>query len=352
VGGSLIAAVRERKSGRPRIRCPAIADQLTIDAVRGGLDDATAQRLRAFWAQHGALDGDAATRRLAEVVCVLRGPDGSLAGAASVFPTDLPLIGNRRFYVLRTLLPGLARERFFDVFATAYEVLDAEYDGVAEAPIGLCALLEEPERRARPEAEWLDPRTIYAGYLGDGRQVRLAYFSAAVSASTWPVPPDYDVVPFATQDMVSADDVIAMWTAEGALPAAEARRRVDELLFVATDREGALAGVSTRYLHRNEQLGMDLWHFRVFVAQAFRKSFVATSLAVLGREYLRDAYVSGRDTRAPGLIYEVESPILKQFFPNAVWFPADVIYIGDSPHGAHVRVHYFPGAVAPEPSFS
>jgi hypothetical protein len=333
-----------------RLPSRAIADQgtsTTIEIVRGRLDDETASELRSFWAAQTAMDDAEAQRRLPEVVCVLRGADGSIAGACSAFAGELALVGNRRFFVLRTLLPGDARDRLFDMFAAAWRALDAEYDGAPGEPIGVCLLLEERERLIRPQAEWQDPRTIYAGYAADGRQVRLAYFSAALSASTWPVPPEYEVVLFATQDAVSADDVIALWTAEAGLTAAEARRRVDELLFVATDKDGRLAGVSTRYLQHNAQLRMDLWYYRAFVAAAHRRSFVATELAVLGREHLEAAYVSGRDTRAAGLIYEVESEILKQLFPNAVWFPADVIYIGDSPSGAHVRVHYFAGAQAP-----
>jgi hypothetical protein len=290
-------------------------------------------------------------RRLPEVVCVLRGKDGAIAGACSAFAADVPLIGGRRFFVLRGLLPGDARERFFAVFEAAYAALDAEYDGAPGEPIGLCLLLEERERRLRPEAEWPDPRTIYAGYLADGRQVRLAYFTAArsVGAAGWPVESGYRVVPFADQDTVGPDDVVALWIDEGVLPEAEARRRVDEVMFVATDDEGGLAGVSTRYLQRNEQLRMDLWYFRAFTARAHRKSSIATSLAVLGREYLEEGFVSGRDTRASGLIYQVENEGLKRYFPNAIWKPADVLFIGENERGAHVRVHFFPGAVAPEP---
>jgi hypothetical protein len=337
-----------------KLRCPQlafapIADQLTIDVVRGRLDGATAGALRALWSDHASLGPGEADRRLPEVVCVLRASDGSVAGACSVSARELPLVGNRGFHVLRTLLPGEARERFFDLLAATYEVLDGECDGAEGEPIGLCALVEERERRARPEAEWTDPRAIYAGYLADGRQVRLAYYSAALSASTWPVPPEFDLVPFAAQDTIGADDVIEMWTSAGVLPLAEARRRVDELHLVAIDKQGDVAGVSTRYLQHNEQLRMDLWYFRAFVAPAYRQSFVATLLAVRGREHLSEAYVSGRDTRAAGMIMEIESELLRRLFPNAVWFPADVIYIADAPNGAHVRVHYFPGALAPEP---
>lgn len=345
--GTLPGRPAERKpSFRPRLRCAAITDQPDIEVVRGRLDTATREQLLAFWARHGALSEREAQRRLPEVACVLRGADGAVAGACSVFADELALVGHRRLFVLRSFLPG-ARERFFDLFEATWKALDAEYDGAPEAPLGLCLLLEEPERAARPEAEWRDPRTIYAGYLSDGRQVRLAYFSGAISASSWPVAHGFDIVPFAGQDAVGADDIVALWTREGALPEAEARRRVDEVLLVAIDRNNTLAGVSTRYLQHNEQLRMDLWYYRAFVAHAHRKSFAATALAVRGRELLEEAFVSGRDTRAPGLIYEVESELLKQLFPNPIWFPADVLLIGDNERGAHVRVHYFPGAIAP-----
>ena len=333
-----------------RLPSRAIADpgaSTTIDLVRGRLDDATASGLLSFWAAHAALGEAEARRRLPEVVCVLRGADGGIAGTCSAFTDAVPLIGNRRFFVLRTLLPGAAHERIFDMFAAAWNALDGEDDGAPGDPIGVCLLLSERERLVRPEAEWQDPRTIYAGYLPDGRQVRLAYFTAARSVSSDPVEHGYRVVPFAEQDEVGADDVIALWTGEGALPEAEARRRVDEVMLVAINDKGTLAGVTTRYLQRNEQLRMDLWYVRVFTASAYRKSLVATSLAVRGREYLEEAFVSGRDTRAAGMIYEVENELLKSLFPNAVWKPADVLFIGENEQGAHVRVHYFAGALAP-----
>lgn len=340
-----------RRSGGSLTSAP-IADQqanLTIDVVRNQLDDATAAELRSFWAQHAAMADDDAQRRLPEVVCVLRGAGGAIAGACSVFAGEVPLIDNRRFHILRTLLPGDASERFFDVLAAAWHALDAEYGGTAGEPVGVCALPGERERLARPQAEWQDPRTIYAGYLSDGRQVRLAYYSGAVSAGhrDWASERGFRIVPFAGQEDVTPDDVVALWTAEAGLSEAEARRRVDEVMLVAIDDEGRLAGVTTRYLRHNQQLRMDLWYQRAFTAHAHRKSAIGTALAVRGREHLEEAYVSGRDTRAAGLIYEVENEMLKQIFPNPVWKPADVLFIGATEQGAHVRVHYFAGAVAP-----
>src|SRR3954454_16341821 len=212
---TLVAAGLEMKLRCPQLAFAPIADQLTIAVVRGRLDDATADGLRAFSADHASLGPGEADRRLHEVVCVLRASDGAVAGACSVSSRELPLVANRGFHVWRPLLPGEARERFFDLLTATYEVLDGEYNGAEGEPIGLCALVEERERRARPQAEWSDPRTIYAGYLADGRQVRLAYYSAALSASTWPVPPEFDLVPFAAQDRIGADDVVEMWTSAG-----------------------------------------------------------------------------------------------------------------------------------------
>jgi hypothetical protein len=318
--------------------------------VRGRLDERTGDELLTFWAAHGALDEAQARRRLPEVLCVLRGEGGALVGVCSAFAAEVPLIGGRRFWMYRSLLPGDARSEFFAMFDAAYRALDADYDATSEdLPIGLCLALEEQERVARPEAEWPDPRTIYAGYFPDGRQVRLAYFSNALSAGhmDWASDTGYRIVPFAEQDAVTPDDVVELWTSEGVLDEAEARRRVDEVLLVAIDDGDRVAGVTTRYLNHNEQLRMDLWHIRAFTAEAHRKSAIATALAVRGREYLEAAFASGRDTRAAGLIYEVESEILKRIFPNAIWKPADVIYIGDNAQGAHVRVHYFAGALAP-----
>jgi hypothetical protein len=147
--------------------------------VRGALDEATSDELVVFWAAHGALDEAGARRRLPEVVCVLRGGDGAIAGVCSAFEADVPMIGGRRFWMYRSLLPGDAREQAFAMIDAAFAALEAEFDGAAGAPIGLCALLEERERKLRPEAEWPDPRMIYAGYLPDGRQVRIAYFEGA-----------------------------------------------------------------------------------------------------------------------------------------------------------------------------
>ena len=50
----------------------------------------------------------------------------------------------------------------------------------------------------------------------------------------------------------------------------EARRRLSEVLLVATTDSGKLVVVSSAYIQHNPQLRMDLWYYRAFVARAVR----------------------------------------------------------------------------------
>ena len=69
--------------------------------------------------------------------------------------------------------------------------------------------------RARPEAEWRDPRILYAGYLADGSQVRIGYFegrqgpsgdrAARQMADLDPeLAPGYRISPFAETEEIGA----------------------------------------------------------------------------------------------------------------------------------------------------
>jgi hypothetical protein len=288
---------------------------------------------------------------------------GAVVGASSVYEADVALIGNRRFWIYRSLLDQPVADQALNMVRATFTALRDEFEGSPEAPIGLCLLLSPEERRLLPaEAVWPDPRMIYAGYVGDGRQVRLAYFENALIAQPSPgvqVRPSgdygpaagsgYRIEPFAEQEHVTGEDVVAFWTEEGALAAPEAQRRVAEILLVASDRAGRPVGVSTTVLRRIDQLRADLWYTRVFVGAAHRRSHLAIGLALGARDRLARRFASGKDRRAIGIVFEVESEILKRFFPQAIWPRTGFAFIGESSTGSHVRVFYFPGARAPQP---
>jgi hypothetical protein len=154
---------------------------------------------------------------------------------------------------------------------------------------------------------------------------------------------------FAEQHVVTEQDVLDLWATQGGLSAEEARRRLDELLLVATAPDGELAGIATTFLKRHDQLRAELWHYRTLVAESHRQSNVALAMALAARDHLVQRFLSGEDERGIGIVFEIENDILKRFEPRAVWPRTGFVFVGENARGAHIRVHYFPGALAPEP---
>ena len=325
----------------------------TIEVVRGRLDDERAQRLLDFWAREGVMAEDEGRRRLAQVICLVLDPAGEIAGSNSAYVGPVPTLGNRPFWIYRSHLRPEAAEQWAGLAQTAFHVLEAE--ATPEGPLGLCMLVADRDLLARyPEAIWLWPRALYAGYTAEGRQVRIRWFETAmvrpaVAELRTALEPGYRIEVYADQDAVSADAIVELWTREGILPADEARRRVDEVLLVAT-HDGRPVGVVTTFLGQDGRLELDLWYYRTFVAAGHRRSRVAWALMLAARDHLQQRYVSGVDTRAAGIAFNVENEAIRRRANDAGWDqPLDFTMVGENERGEHVRVHYFPGALAPPP---
>ena len=169
------------ESEETRIRGIPNPAAATIEVVRGRLDRQRADELLSFWFKRRALSGLEARRRLPEVVCFMRVGE-ALVGTSSSYAHDLAPIGGRRFWIYRHLLDEVVSDQGPAMIRATYNALQAEFDGSPGSPIGLCVLAGPAERHGRPEAEWSDPRMVYAGYLREGFQIRIAYFQDAVIA--------------------------------------------------------------------------------------------------------------------------------------------------------------------------
>jgi hypothetical protein len=297
---------------------------------------------------------------VAQTVCAVRDGEGQIAGAGAVHARDIPLIGGRRFWIHRGHLAPGHEQAAPELVRAVHGALDEEFDPDSHDPIGLCVLLSGDEIESHPEAEWDEPRMFYAGYVDGSAQVRIGYFEGARiepperrgkgSATPLPQPdlPGYELRPLAGQDDVSEQDVLDFWAREGALQPDEARERVSQVKLVATDEAGELVGLSTGWLRMNEQLWMDMWHYRVFVGAAHRQSHLAVALTMATREHLKQRFVSGEDTRACGIVMAIQNPHLR-LLDDAIWKATDFAFFGVNAGGDPVRVHYFPGATAPGP---
>jgi hypothetical protein len=336
-----------------------------IEVVRGKLDDARADQILDFWARQGPADGGDARARLPEVICLALDGADRIVGVASAGDEVPPPIG-RRLFVFRAPVADDSGELGPRLFNAAFEALESEFDPSGSGPIGVCLRMSDrDEIERRPEVHWAEEDLTFAGYADDGSQVRVRYFEdadiepglpnsptlAEAQATDYSIDDRYSVEPYTGSGAATADDILAMWARARVMPEAEARRRVHEALNVVIDRDDGVIAVSTAYLQRNTQLRMDLWYFRSFVSDAHRKTHVATQLTFHNRDLLQSRFVSGEDTRAGGIAFELENEGMRKYFNKAIWLPADFIFVGDNQNEVPLRIHYFPGArVGPPPA--
>jgi hypothetical protein len=340
------------------------AGAVTIEPVRGGTDEAHAGEVREFLAREAGLNEEAAGRWISELVCVAA-EDGRIVGVSSAHPVSLPPIGGRSFWLYRSVLAPQSDERWDAMFNSAFDILGREFEEHESTRVGLCVLVDDlAEIKRRPAAVWPETKLMFAGYLDDDRQIRLRYFWGAAIAPGLPDSPSLDetarehypledryrVLRLGESSEIGPDDVIRLWEREGAMPEPdEAQRRVREVELVAVDPGGSVVGISTLYLATNPQLRTDLWHYRTYVAEDHRLSNIAAQLIFRNRDLAEERFVTGEDTRAAGIVFELENDGMKAYFNKALWLPADFTFIGENEYGDHVRVHYFPGATVPAP---
>ena len=325
--------------------------------VRGRLDE-RADRILSFLSREGELNEEAARKRLSEAICVAT-DGGEIVAVNWAHQAGVALIGGRRFWIYRCLMTADSEELWGRMFDSAFDVLADEFDGAADAPVGVCALIDDRARMvSRPEAIWPDTELMFAGYLDDGRQVRIRYFwGAAIGpgypdsptieesrVSEYPLAEGYRIRPLSEDGPITPDDVLRLWEREGSVPREEANRRVREVKLVGIDPAGAVAGVSSLFLRHNPQMRMDLWYYRTYVARDHRHSGLAAQLIFRNRDLMDQRYVSGADRTAEGMVFELENEGMRMYFNKALWLPAQFTFIAENEQGAHVRVHWFPGA--------
>jgi hypothetical protein len=156
------------------------AKEHRIEAVRGRMTAHLADRVLGFWSRYDALEEAVARERLSQVVCVLLDEVDRIVGVNSVFERRVELVGSRRFWIYRAFLaPGVPQELHRTMAEAAHRALDENYRPGPGEPIGICLFADADSVRRDPETVWPATGMLHAGYLPDGRQVRVGYFEGA-----------------------------------------------------------------------------------------------------------------------------------------------------------------------------
>ena len=168
--------------------------------------------------------------------------------------------------------------------------------------------------------------TAEAGHRGD----RASTFTLT---TVWPEITDQDSL-----------DLMAFWKDEGAIPdETQAKARLKQVVMLARDADGAIAGVCTALPMKPPQLGQPMYFWRAFIAPKWRTSRLIYSLLMDSFDVL-EASARERDFPCIGVLLELENSRFGKVFRKAEWTKPHFIFIGKSPRGLDVRVRYFRGA--------
>ncbi len=145
-------------------------------------------------------------------------------------------------------------------------------------------------------------------------------------------------------DEQDTTELMAFWKREGAIPdEAQATARLKQVVMLARDADGEIAGVCTAMPMTPPQLGQPVYFWRAFVAPKWRATRLIYNLLMDSFDVL-EAYARERDFPCIGVILELENTRFGEVFRKAEWIKPHFIFIGKSPRGLDVRVRYFRGA--------
>lgn len=130
----------------------------------------------------------------------------------------------------------------------------------------------------------------------------------------------------------------------GGLTGQEAKRRISELVYIIKHKSGRVVGASTAVKTYISQLNNYLFAYRSLILTEFRAPALDTQLIVRSKELLQAAARDEKEKNCVGIIVVVQNEWIKQEWRQAKWSGADMLYIGNSPEGHHLRVGYFKGA--------
>jgi len=141
-----------------------------------------------------------------------------------------------------------------------------------------------------------------------------------------------------------ASKVITLWTQSAKISALEAERRLKELVMVLTYKTGEVIGVSTAVKTHFQQIHNYVYAYRCFILPEFRAPALDTQMIVRTKKHLQERSKLDSENKCVGIMVVVQNEILKSQWKQAVWQGADMIYVGNTPKGHHIRVGYFKGA--------
>lgn len=142
-----------------------------------------------------------------------------------------------------------------------------------------------------------------------------------------------------------ADEVIHLWTHSAGLTAEQARQRLQELVLVVRNATGKVIGVATAGKTYFQQIQNYVYAYRCFIEPEARIPALDTQMIVRTKDFLQKKSEHETENRSVGILTIVQNEVIKQNWKQAIWLGADMIYVGNTPEGHHIRIGYFKNAI-------
>src|SRR5574343_1175467 len=109
------------------------------------------------------------------------------------------------------------------------------------------------------------------------------------------------------------------------------------------DDKGAIAAVSSALPRVVPRLRQVLYYYRTFCGAAHRGNKTSTPMMQATQKALLEYNLGLPKPEAIGVIIEIENAMIAGHYTEAFWPLTGFSFIGYSPRGLPLRVHYFPG---------
>lgn len=136
----------------------------------------------------------------------------------------------------------------------------------------------------------------------------------------------------------------AFWRREGAFDdEAQMSARLPQIVMHASTVDNEIAAVCTAIALTPPQLGQPMYYWRTFVGTRWRSTPLVMQLLKRSCGFLEE-YARNNDYPCIGVLLELENARFRDKGRVAQWWNPPFAYIGRSPRGLDLRVHYFKGA--------
>ena len=129
------------------------------------------------------------------------------------------------------------------------------------------------------------------------------------------------------------------WLREKVVAEDQIRLRSEQLVCLMTDEQDEIVGVTTAYEEQVDFLRHKMVMFRQYIAPGARNAWVPYELARESIDILEGYYNDAKDGPL-GIMTIIENDrMLKKNY--AVWPRINLVYVGSTARGQHIRVRYF-----------